>query len=99
WAGSLPKSAARERLMAGGVVSSDAAGGKKAGGKAGGKAGTKATAQVRAAAMKRWDSDGDGQLTLEEYRAGLKQPDAEERFRRFDANQDGRLTREEFVGG
>jgi len=95
WAGSLPSSAARERLMAEGVVSSGPAGGKKAGG----KAGTKATAQVRAAAMKRWDSDGDGQLTLEEYRAGLKQPDAEERFRRFDANQDGRLTREEFVGG
>lgn len=94
WAGGLPASRAREKLMSEGLGSSGAASGKTAGG----QSGKKATAGARAAAMKRWDRDGDGELTLEEYRAGLKQPDAEQRFRGFDTNQDGRLTREEFVG-
>lgn len=94
WAGGLPASRAREKLMSEGLGSSGAASGKSAGG----QSGKKATAGARAAAMKRWDRDGDGELTLEEYRAGLKQPDAEQRFRGFDTNQDGRLTREEFVG-
>jgi N-acetylgalactosamine-6-sulfatase len=52
----------------------------------------------RAAAMQRWDKNGDGRLTLEEYSSGLAKPDAEQRFQRFDANSDGTLSREEFVG-
>lgn len=95
WAGGLPSSGAREKLMTAGLGVSGGAAAEKSGG----KTGAKATAGVRAAAMKRWDADGDGELTLEEYRAGLKQPDAEQRFRRFDTNGDGRLTRDEFVGG
>ena len=95
WAGGLPSSGAREKMMTAGL---GVAGGAAAE-KSGGKTGAKASAGVRAAAMKRWDADGDGELTLEEYRAGLKQPDAELRFRRFDTNGDGRLTRDEFVGG
>lgn len=95
WAGGLPSSGAREKMMTAGLGVSGGAAAEKSGG----KTGAKATAGVRAAAMKRWDADGDGELTLEEYRAGLKQPDAEQRFRRFDTNGDGRLTRDEFVGG
>ncbi len=94
WSSGLPASGAREKLMAEGLGISDAAAAKKTDG----RSGPKATAVVRAAAMKRWDTDQDGQLTLDEYRTGLKQPDAEQRFQRFDANGDGRLTREEFVG-
>jgi len=95
WSGGLPASGAREKMMTAGL---GVAGGAAAE-KSGGKTGAKASAGVRAAAMKRWDADGDGELTLEEYQAGLKQPDAEQRFRRFDTNGDGRLTRDEFVGG
>ena len=94
WSSGLPASGAREKLMPEGLGISDAAAAKKTDG----RSGPKATAVVRAAAMKRWDTDQDGQLTLDEYRTGLKQPDAEQRFQRFDANGDGRLTREEFVG-
>ncbi|MFM7921423.1 MAG: EF-hand domain-containing protein, partial [Planctomycetaceae bacterium] len=90
----LPASGAREKLIAEGLGGSGAAAAKKTEG----KSGAKASAVVRAAVLKRWDTDGDGELTLEEYRAGLKQPDAEQRFRRFDTNGDGWLTREEFVG-
>jgi N-acetylgalactosamine-6-sulfatase len=95
WSSGLPASGAREKLIAEGLGVAGAAAAKKTEG----KSGAKASAGVRAAALKRWDTDGDGELTVEEYRAGLKQPEAEQRFRRFDANGDGRLTREEFVGG
>ena len=45
-----------------------------------------------------WNTNQDGVLSLEEYKAGLKNPsDAEERFKRFDKNGDGVLSREEFV--
>jgi arylsulfatase A-like enzyme len=53
----------------------------------------------RAVAFARWDKNGDGVLTLEEYRNGLAQKDnAEARFKNFDRDGDGRLTRLEFVG-
>lgn len=52
----------------------------------------------REAALKRWDKNGDGQLSFQEYTTGLAQPDGPERFKRFDSNGDGILTREEFVG-
>ncbi len=47
--------------------------------------------------FKRWDTDHDGKLKLEEYKNGLKKSDAEERFKRFDTNHDGELTEAEFV--
>lgn len=57
------------------------------------------TPEVRAKAFVRWDTNHDGQLTLDEYKIGLKgQQNLEDRFRRFDHNGDGKLTREEFVG-
>lgn len=52
----------------------------------------------RSAALKRWDKNGDGKLSFEEYSKGLGKPDAPERFKRFDANADDILTHEEFVG-
>jgi arylsulfatase A-like enzyme len=44
-----------------------------------------------------WDSDKDGVLSLQEFKAGFKR-DAEfaERFKLFDRNADGTLSREEF---
>lgn len=57
-----------------------------------------ATPEQRAKAFKRWDTNSDGSLTLDEYKAGLKgQSDLESRFRRFDRNADGKVTREEFI--
>ena len=59
----------------------------------------KVTPEQRAKAMARWDTDKDGVLTLDEYKAGLKgQDNLEARFKGFDKNGDGKLTREEFVG-
>jgi len=53
----------------------------------------------RARAFARWDTNKDGVLTLEEYKAGLKgQDDLEARFKNFDKDGDGKLTRDEFVG-
>ncbi len=95
WSSGLPASGAREKLLAEGLGVSGAAASKKTDA----RSGPKDIAGIRAAALKRWDTDQDGELTLDEYRTGLKQPDAEQRFQRFDANGDGRLTREEFVGG
>jgi N-acetylgalactosamine-6-sulfatase len=68
--------------------------------KAGAGAGaSKVTPEQRAMALARWDTNRDGVLTLEEYKAGLKgQDNLETRFKGFDKNGDGRLTREEFVG-
>jgi len=55
--------------------------------------------EVRARAFARWDTDGDGFLTLDEYKVGLAgQSNLESRFRNFDRNDDGRVTREEFIG-
>jgi hypothetical protein len=53
----------------------------------------------RAAAFARWDSNGDGVLVLDEYRAGLsRKGNAETRFNNFDQDGNGELSREEFVG-
>ncbi|MEI6236051.1 MAG: sulfatase-like hydrolase/transferase [Planctomycetota bacterium] len=57
------------------------------------------TPEVRAKAFDRWDTNKDGSLTLEEYKAGLKgQDNLEDRFKSFDKNGDGKVTRDEFIG-
>jgi N-acetylgalactosamine-6-sulfatase len=54
--------------------------------------------QARAAAFPRWDTNQDGVLVLEEYKAGLPgQSNLESRFASFDKDGDGKLTREEFI--
>lgn len=59
---------------------------------------TAATSGTRAKAFARWDTNKDDALTLDEYKAGLKNQDNfEARFKNFDKNGDGKLTREEFV--
>lgn len=48
------------------------------------------------------DADNDGALTLEEYKAGLKEQAPEKidkRFKKIDANGDGKLSLEEFKAG
>jgi N-acetylgalactosamine-6-sulfatase len=62
------------------------------------KAGKAMSAADRAKTFDRWDTNKDGVLTLDEYKAGLKgQDNLETRFKNFDKNGDGNLTREEFV--
>jgi arylsulfatase A-like enzyme len=57
------------------------------------------TLEQRAKAFKRWDTSGDGSLTLDEYKAGLpNQEDLDARFKKFDKNGDGKVSREEFIG-
>jgi N-acetylgalactosamine-6-sulfatase len=52
----------------------------------------------RARTFRRWDTDGDGTLTLEEYTAGLtNKPRAADRFKNFDKDGNGKLSHEEFV--
>jgi Ca2+-binding EF-hand superfamily protein len=64
-----------------------------------GAKGSAVTPEVRAKAFTRWDTQKDGFLTLDEYKAGLKGQDTlDARFTSFDKNGDGKLTREEFVG-
>ena len=61
--------------------------------------GSAVTPEVRAKAFERWDTNKDGFLTLDEYKAGLKgQENLDQRFKTFDKNGDGKVTREEFVG-
>lgn len=56
------------------------------------------TSEQRANAFQRWDTNGDLQLTIEEYKAGLKgQDNLDARFKSFDKDGDGHLTREEFI--
>ncbi|MFM7055769.1 MAG: sulfatase-like hydrolase/transferase, partial [Planctomycetota bacterium] len=86
WSATLPASAQRTQLAIDGIPRSVP------------KKSASPSGVNRAAAMKRWDRNADGQLTLEEYSSGLAKPDAEQRFRRFDTNADGALSRDEFVG-
>ncbi|MBN8421778.1 MAG: sulfatase-like hydrolase/transferase [Verrucomicrobia bacterium] len=61
--------------------------------------GSGVTPEVRAKALERWDTNKDGVLILDEYKAGLKgQDNLDARFKNFDKNSDGKLTRAEFVG-
>jgi N-acetylgalactosamine-6-sulfatase len=91
WTQTLPPSPARDQVARTGQPQ-DRGPATKA------KANTKATTLDRAAIFKKWDKDGDGKLSFEEYKAGLgKKDDAEQRFKNFDANHDGVLSEEEFV--
>jgi Ca2+-binding EF-hand superfamily protein len=50
----------------------------------------------------RKDADGDGKLSLEEFKTGMKDKglaNADRRFRKLDANADGKLSLEEFKAG
>ena len=91
WAQSLPASPARDsaikNLSDGGSAPSNAT-----------KAPTKSATLDRAAIFKRRDTDQNGQLSFEEFKAGLaKKEDAEPRFKSFDTDRNGHLTAEEFI--
>lgn len=52
--------------------------------------------------FKRKDADGDGKLSLEEFKAGLKEKaleNADRRFKRVDTDGNGTLSLEEFKAG
>ena len=52
--------------------------------------------------FKRKDANSDGMLTLDEFKAGLKDKaleTADKRFGRIDSNSDGKLTLDEFKAG
>jgi N-acetylgalactosamine-6-sulfatase len=86
WVKTLPPSKLREQVTTAGVAQT-----------APRRTTAPATTNVdRARAFQRWDKDGNGQLTFEEYQAGLRKADAPQRFKRFDANSDGVVTRAEF---
>jgi arylsulfatase A-like enzyme len=54
--------------------------------------------QDRAAIFKRWDTNADGVLTLDEYTAAIRTKDtAGKRFQGFDKDGNGKLTVEEFA--
>jgi arylsulfatase A-like enzyme len=56
------------------------------------------TNQDRAAIFKRWDTNHDNALTLEEYTAAIRTKDvAPTRFKAFDQNSDAKLSVDEFV--
>lgn len=56
------------------------------------------SAALRARAFANWDTNRDGELTLNEYRDGLtRKENAESRFKNFDRNGDNRLSRDEFL--
>ena len=95
WAKALPPSPARDAATATGQPQDNGRPQKGAGKPA---ANAQAKPLDRAAIFKRWDKDGDGKLTFEEYKAGLgKKEDAEQRFKNFDTNHDAVLSEEEFV--
>lgn len=55
--------------------------------------------EQRAVAFKRWDTNRDDSLSLEEYKAGLQGRDnLEARFKNLDKNGDGHVSRDEFIG-
>jgi N-acetylgalactosamine-6-sulfatase len=104
WARSLPSSPARDAAEKTGQSQDGRGAAKpakkkaKADGKANVKASAKPTPSDRATVFDRWDKNSNGQLSLEEYTAGLaKKENAEQRFKSFDANRDGTLTKEEFI--
>ncbi len=95
WAKSLPPSPARDNATATGVTQDGARVKNSA---AQPPANKPIPPAERAAIFKKWDTNHDGKLSLEEYAAGLaKKGDAKQRFKNFDANQDGVLSEEEFV--
>lgn len=52
--------------------------------------------------FKRKDANSDGSLSLDEYKAGMKDrqlENAEKRFKKIDTNSDGKLSFEEFKAG
>lgn len=52
------------------------------------------------ARFQKLDSNGDGKLTLDEFKAGMKNPDrAEKLFKKLDANGDGVVTLDEYKAG
>lgn len=52
--------------------------------------------------FKRKDANGDGRLTIEEFKTGMKDKalaNADKRFKRVDANGDGAVSLDEFKAG
>jgi len=93
WQKSLPPSQAREKAAATGKPVDAPRPAAKGKGKTRGK-----STLDRAAIFKAWDTNKDGQMSLEEYLAKFPDPaEGRRRFPTFDSNKDGTLSEEEFV--
>jgi hypothetical protein len=91
WVKTLPPSPAREKVMAGNSPL------PKGGGLA--PAQKIREPQNRPRIFAKWDKDGDGFLSRDEFIPHIAdKTDAPARFLRFDRDGDGRLSKEEFVG-
>jgi Ca2+-binding EF-hand superfamily protein len=49
--------------------------------------------------FKRLDKDGDGKLTIDEYRGKKEASEVEAKFKGLDKDNDGKLSAEEFAAG
>jgi len=96
WSKSLPPSPVRDRLVETGRPQEK--GGESQSPKAKDKKSAAITPAQRALIFKKWDTDQDGRLSMQEYKAGIgEKEEAAQRFKYFDADNDGVLTETEFV--
>ena len=96
WSKSLPPSPVRDRLVETGRPQEK--GSESQSPKAKDKKSAAITPAQRALIFKKWDTDQDGRLSMQEYKAGIgEKEEAAQRFKYFDADHDGVLSETEFV--
>ena len=96
WTKSLPPSPARDRIRE--TDRPQKTSGEAQSPKTKDKPNAAITPVQRALIFKKWDTDQDGRLSIQEYKAGIgEKQDAVQRFKYFDIDNDGLLTETEFV--
>lgn len=96
WTKSLPPSPARDRIRE--TDRPQKKSGEAQSPKTKDKPNAAITPVQRALIFKKWDTDQDGRLSIQEHKAGIGgKQDAVQRFKYFDIDNDGLLTQTEFV--